>query len=223
MEWVLTLAALAFLASYAVPIIDTDLSPKLLGLCQAVTWVTWVVFALDFLVRLYLAEDRVRWALRHWFDVVIIALPLLRPLRLLRLVVLLNVLNRRATTGLRGQVAVYVAGGASLLGFCGALAVLDAERGHPGANIELFSDALWWAVTTMTTVGYGDRYPTTNQGRLVATGLMVGGIAILGVVTATLASWLVEHVSVAEQQQADALRTELDELRAELDQVRRLR
>ena len=123
-----------------------------------------------------------------------IVLPLLRPLRLLRLIPLLSVLNRRAQTGLRGRVAIYVAGGASLLAFVAAIAVLDVERSSPDANITDFGDAIWWAVTTMTTVGYGDRYPVTSIGRLVAFALMVGGIALLGTVTATLASWLVERV-----------------------------
>jgi voltage-gated potassium channel len=73
--------------------------------------------------------------------------------------------------------------------------VLDAERGRPGANITDFGDAIWWAITAMTTVGYGDRFPVTGTGRFVTAGLMVGGIALVGVVTATLASWLVERVS----------------------------
>jgi voltage-gated potassium channel len=125
----------------------------------------------------------------------VIVLPLLRPLRLLRLIPLLSVLNRRAQTGLRGRVAIYVAGGASLLAFVAALAVLDVERSSPDANISDFGDAIWWAVTTMTTVGYGDRYPVTSVGRVVGFGLMLGGIALLGTVTATLASWLVETVA----------------------------
>lgn len=81
--------------------------------------------------------------------------------------------------------AVYVAGGSALIAFCAALAVLDAERANPGANITTFGDAAWWAVTTMTTVGYGDRHPTTGTGRLAAAGLMVVGIPLLGSVTAT--------------------------------------
>jgi hypothetical protein len=109
------------------------------------------------------------------YDPLAIALPLLRPLRLLRLVSLLRVLNRRAATGLRGRLVVYVSGGAALLAFCGALAVLDAERTNPEANITNFSDAVWWAITTMTTVGYGDRYPTTGIGRLAAAALMLVG------------------------------------------------
>jgi voltage-gated potassium channel len=144
---------------------------------------------------------------------------LLRPLRLLRLVTLLGVVNSRATVGLRGRLSVYVAGGACLLAFCGALAVLDAERSKADANITTFSDSIWWAVTTMTTVGYGDRYPTTGVGRLAAAGLMVGGIAVLAVVTATLASWLVEQVKVSEQEQTEDLRAEISELRTRLDRM----
>ena len=147
-----------------------------------------------------------------------LALPLLRPLRLLRLIPLLSVLNRRARVTLRGRVAVYIAGGASLLAFCAALAVLDAERSSPNANITDFGDAIWWAVTTMTTVGYGDRFPVTDTGRLVAFGLMMGGIALLGTVTATLASWLVETVA-AEKEQAEDIQVVVRRLEDKIDRL----
>ena len=127
-------------------------------------------------------------------------------------------LNRRAQTRLRGRVAIYVAGGASLLAFCAALAVLDVERSNPDANIGDFGDAMWWAVTTMTTVGYGDRYPVTGVGRLVAFALMVGGIALLGTVTATLASWLVETVA-AEKEQAEDLQVMVRRLEDKIDRL----
>ncbi len=68
--------------------------------------------------------------------------------------------------------------------------MLDAERHAENASITTFRDALWWTLTTMSTVGYGDRYPVTAEGRLVAGLLMVGGIALLGVITGTIASWL---------------------------------
>jgi voltage-gated potassium channel len=217
-EWPLMIAAAIFLAVYAVPILHPDLPRWLLDLCRSLSWITWGIFAADIVVRLVRADQRGRYLARHWHDVLVLALPLLRPLRLLRLIPLLSVLNRRATIKLRGRVGIYVAGGASLLAFCAALAVLDAERSSPDAYIIDFGDAIWWAVTTMTTVGFGDRYPVTAAGRLVAFALMVGGIALLGTVTATLASWLVETVA-AEKEQAEDLQVTVRRLEGKIDQL----
>jgi voltage-gated potassium channel len=217
-DWPLMIAAVVFLAAYAVPVLGPNLPSWLLGMCQWMSWITWAVFVIDLVVRLALADERLRYLVRHWYDVLVIVLPLLRPLRLLRLIPLLSVLNRRAQTRLRGRVAIYVAGGASLLAFCAALAVLDVERSSPDANITDFGDAIWWAVTTITTVGYGDCYPVTGVGRLVAFALMVGGIALLGTVTATLASWLVENVE-AEKEQAGDLQATVRRLEDKIDRL----
>jgi voltage-gated potassium channel len=215
-DWPLMAAAVIFLAAYAVPVLDPTLPTWLLGLCRRLTWITWGVFVVDLVVRMTLADERKRYLVRHWYDLLVVVLPLLRPLRLLRLIPLLSVLNRRAQTGLRGRIAIYVAGGASLLAFVAALAVLDVERSSPDANITGFGDAIWWAVTTMTTVGYGDHYPVTSAGRVVAFGLMLGGIALLGTVTATLASWLVESVR-AEKEQAEDLQATVRRLEAKVE------
>jgi voltage-gated potassium channel len=184
------------------------------------TWITWMLFVADYLVRLMLAESRRTFVVRHWLDLIVIALPLLRPLRLLRLlrlIPLLSVINRRATTRLQGLVATYVVGGALLLAFVGALAELNAERHAPGATIVDFGDAIWWATTTMTTVGYGDTYPVTVVGRSVAAAaLMVGGVALLGTVTATFASWLVDRVSTVSSNEEE-LRATVARLEAKLD------
>ena len=222
-EWPLAFAAVVFLVAYAWPILQPDLGSSWVGLCKILTWLVWLAFALDYIVRLTLSENRGRWFVHHLFDLVVLALPLLRPLRLLRLVVLLRTLSRSAAGGLRGRVAIYVAGGSVLLALVAALAVLDAERGHSGSNIVDFKDALWWACTTMTTVGYGDRYPVTETGRLVGVLLMVGGIALLGTVTATFASWLVQAVEDEgnrETTDIDALRIEIARL-ADLVEERR--
>ena len=199
-EWPLTALAVAFLVAYAWPVLDPSLGPTATTLATFVTAAAWVGFAVDYAVRVALAPARVAYVLRHPVDLAVVALPLLRPLRLLRLVTLLSVLNRRAEGSLRGRVAIYVGGATVLLCFVAALAILDAERGAPGANITSFGDAVWWSVATVTTVGYGDLYPTTLTGRFVATGLMLAGIALLGVVTAGIASWLLERLS----EQADA-------------------
>jgi voltage-gated potassium channel len=217
-DWPLIAAGVIFLVAYAVPILNPDVPGWLLGLCRWLTWITWGVFVVDFVARVSLAERRLRYVARHWYDVLILALPLLRSLQLLRLIPMIIALNRRAQTRLRGRVAIYVAGGASLLAFCAALAVLDAEQSTPDANITDFGDAIWWAATTMTTVGYGDRYPVTAGGRLVAVGMMFGGIALLGAVSATLASWLIETVE-AEKEQVEDLQTMVQRLEAKIDQL----
>ena len=212
----LTVAAVIFLAAYAIPIIWPHVTRATHRGCWWVQWVCWGVFVLDYVARLLLAHQRGRWFVRHLLDLAVIALPMLRPLRLLRLVTLLSIVNRGATSTLRGRVVAYVVGGAGLLSFMAALAVTDAERGHPGANITSFGDAWWWSIATMTTVGYGDRYPVTTQGRFVAVGLMIGGIALLGTVTATLASWLSDRVR-SETDVSTEILSELRELRAIVD------
>ncbi len=125
------------------------------------------------------------------FDLMVIALPALRPLRALRLLMMFRALDRLVGNSLRGRVTGYLIGSTALVLFCAALTVLDIERHHSDANITTLGDAFWWATTTVSTVGYGDHYPVTGEGRLVASLLMLGGIALLGMVTATLASWLV--------------------------------
>jgi voltage-gated potassium channel len=217
-DWPLIAGGVIFLLAYAIPILNPDAPSWLVGVCLWVGWITWVLFVVDFVVRVSLTDRRLRYLVRHWYDVLVVALPLLRPLRLLRLIPLLIMLNRRAQTRLRGRVAIYVAGGASLLAFCAALAVLDAERSSPDANITNFGDAMWWTVATMTTVGYGDRYPVTSAGRLVAFGLMLGGVALLGTVSATLASWLIETVE-AEKEQIEDVRITVQRLEAKIDQL----
>ncbi|MCW2904679.1 MAG: Ion transport 2 domain protein [Streptosporangiaceae bacterium] len=219
-EWPLIVAALAFLVAYAWPILDRDLPAGVVLACTAITWVAWAAFTIDFCARVTLASDRRRYVLHHLLDLAVIALPLLRPLRLLRLVAVIGVLNRQAGSSLRGQVVVYVAGTTTLLSALAALAMLDAERDAPSANITSIGDALWWAVTTITTVGYGDRYPTTTTGRAIALGLMLAGIALLGVVTATLASWLVERVRAENVADRAATVAHVEELMAEVRALR---
>ncbi|EME62530.1 ion transport protein, partial [Rhodococcus ruber BKS 20-38] len=124
---------------------------------------------------------------------------MLRPLRLLRLVTLLGVVHRSVGTALRGRVIVYASGSTALLLVVSSLAMLDAERTAPDATITTYPDALWWSAVTVTTVGYGDFAPVTATGRLIAVALMIAGIALLGVVTATLASWLVERVGEQDE------------------------
>ena len=190
----LLLLAVAFLVAYAWPVFDPRLDHDLETFLSIVSWTVWAAFAIDFAVRLALADERRGYALRHWYDVALIVLPLLRPLRLLRLLALARVLNRSAAGNLVGQVTTYVIGTAVMAVFLGSIAILDTEQEAAGANITTFGDALWWAAITTTTVGYGDVYPVTTQGRFIAIGLMVVGIATVGAITASVAAWMVAQV-----------------------------
>ena len=98
----------------------------------------------------------------------------------------------------------------------GAVVVYDAERRIEGSNIHTLGDAFWWAAATVMTVGYGDRYPVTDTGRLVAIVLMVTGIALVGTITAAVAAWFVQVVrsSSADQGASDERAILLDEVRA---------
>lgn len=190
----LLLLALAFLVAYAWPVLDPRLDADIRTVLEVASWTIWAAFVADFAVRLYLTADRHAYAIAHWYDVALIMLPVLRPLRLLRLLAFARILNRSAVGSLVGRVSTYVAGTALMALGLGAIAVLDAEQDAAGANITSFGDALWWSATTVTTVGYGDHFPVTTTGRLVAVALMVVGIACIGAITAGVAAWLVAQV-----------------------------
>lgn len=145
-----------------------------------------------------------------------VVLPMLRPLRLLRLVTLLAIVHRSSGQSLRGRVVIYATGATALLIGVAALAMLDAERHAQGAAITSYGTALWWAMETVTTVGYGDMAPVTTTGRMIAGALMIGGTALLGIVTAKLASWLVERVAEQDEASQAATRKQVADLSEEV-------
>lgn len=166
-DWPLMVLSVVFLVVYSWEI----LSRTHIALCETVINVIWVVFVVDYVVSLWLADDRWRWFKHNLFTLLTIALPTLRPLRLLRL--------------------------------------LTVERGASGSTITDFGTALWWAFVTVTTVGYGDFSPVTFQGKIIAVVLMFTGIALIGIVTATLASWIVDQVNLETDRREDAREKEV--------------
>lgn len=214
---------MAFLAAYAWPILDPEVATGTPGTAfEALTVATWVAFLVDYVARFSLSRQRASFVYGHPFDLAAVLLPMLRPLRLLRLVTVLGVLNRHAGGSLRGRVSIYLAGSTTLVLFVAALAMLDSERGAKGSNIGTFGDAIWWALTTVTTVGYGDHFPVTPRGQVIAAGLMIAGIALLGVVTATIASWLIDRVAEVEEEASAATRRDVHALAVEVAQLRAL-
>jgi len=220
-EWPLAACAVAFLVFFSVEVLAQPRG-------REETFVSWaqhllyVPFVVDYVVRLWLAEDRPRWFITHPLDLAVATLPFLGPLRFLRLVALIRILQRALGDAVRGRVIAFSALGAVLLVYVAALAALKYERNAPDSQITNFPDALWWAVATLTTVGYGDHTPVTHAGRAVAVLLMIGGICLLGAATATVASWIISEVAKAEGAEQAATVAHVDELRAEIRSLQQL-
>lgn len=217
-EWPLAGVAILFLGLYSVRVLVQPRGAAFIAVHVALFGV-YLFFVVDYVARLYLAEPRGRWFVRHLWELPIILLPFFRPLRLLSLAAVVKTLEHAVGDTIRGRVVLYTVVGAVSIVYASSLAILDAERGQPHSDINTFGDALWWAMTTVTTVGYGDLSPVTGTGRVVAVALMIGGITLLGTVTATLASWIVQRVSEEDTASQAATAAEIESLR---DEIRRL-
>lgn len=196
--------ALSFLAVYAVQVLDVAPTPLTQRL---ITWGDigiWAAFVVDYGIRVRLSSDRWRFVRTHPIDLIAILLPPFRPLRALRAApMLIGGLNRARLT--RARLAVFVGTTSILVIFLCSLAFLDAERGAPDAKVAGYGDALWWAAVTVTTVGYGDVYPVTTEGRIVGFLLMAFGIGLISFAIGTATSWVVDQLKTAD---ARALRTD---------------
>jgi voltage-gated potassium channel len=228
-KWPMAAAAVTFLVAYSVQVL---VQPRGNGSATThfVMAAAWATFILDYIVRLCLARNRPRWFVRNLLDLVIITLPLFRPLRLFRLLFLIGVIDKAFGQAIRGRVVLYTASATVLLIYGCSLAILQVERPQPDSTIRNFGDALWWALETVTTVGYGDKAPHTDLGKLIAVTLMIGGIGVVGLITASLASWIVQRVADEDtatrgitEAHINALRSDferqVDSLRAEIQSL----
>lgn len=161
-----------------------------------------LVFFIDFSIRFYKSKDKLKFLKWGWIDLFssIPSIDIFRAGRLLRLIRLLRIIRafksttefihhifRNKTKGAFTSVTLI----ALLLVIFSAIVILQVEK-DPNSNIKTAEDALWWAYVTVTTVGYGDKFPVTTEGRIVAIVLMTAGVGLFGTFTGFLASWFVK-------------------------------
>ena len=164
----------------------------------------WLIFLIEYVIRLVLTPNTKGYLKRRWVEPATVLVPPLQGWRLVGiekmcLVIHEGALRIEAILKHHSLFRVLIAASATLV--FGAWLVLLFEENAPGSNIHSYPDALWWAVVTVTTVGYGDRYPVTGGGRIVATILMLVGIGLIGVLTATVASvFIKEHTDANKEE-----------------------
>ncbi|WP_348786907.1 ion channel [Leifsonia sp. NPDC080035] len=192
-------ASVVFLIAYSWTILQPGMPHAVYLALIGVLGLIWVLFLLDYTVRLVYAEDKRRFVRRNAVDLLSVLLPLARPFRLLGDLGRVPLLRGNTASHLRRRVLIVAGSFVLMFVYVISLAVYQVERYAHGSNIRSFGDALWWACVTMATVGYGDYYPVTVTGRLLAVVLMIGGIAIVGTSSATIVSYLNERTQHLRQ------------------------
>ncbi len=233
---------LLLLVVIVIPEIFT-LSDQWMQTLEIIDWFIWAAFAIELITLTYLAEKRLKHLKKSWLDVIIVVVPMLRFARFLRVARFARIARvGRATRVARitrvtrlarllplvalawqklkelltkhklNYVLFFALGIILTFGSLGAL----AERSHPDANITSIYEGIWWAFVSMTTVGYGDRYPVTPAGRAVGAVVMILGITTFSILTANVASFLVEADDEDEQKK---VKDQLNRLEEKLDKL----
>ena len=187
----------------AIVILTTDVNGSASILLVGILFALWTIVLVEYLVRLVVTPDRLGYLKRRWVEPATVLVPPLQGWHFVgieKMSLLLHEGELRVEAILKHHslFRVLIAAAATL--FLGAWLVLLFEENAKGSNIHDYADALWWAIVTVTTVGYGDRFPATGGGRTVAVILMLVGIGLIGVLTATVASvFIKEHTDANKE------------------------
>jgi voltage-gated potassium channel len=202
-KYPMALLGVAWLA-LAIVVLSTDVNGSASTLLVGSLFALWVIMLVEYLVRLVVTPDTPGYVRRRWVEPATVLVPPLQGWHVIgieKMSLLLRVGELRVESILKHHSLFRVLIAAVVTLFLGAWLVLLFEEKAKGTNIHDYSDALWWAIVTVTTVGYGDRYPVTEGGRVVAAILMLVGIGLIGVLTATVASvFIKEHTDANKEE-----------------------
>lgn len=203
------------------------LSPETNQLIDRIDFFICLIFIYDFFSRLSRAKSKLAFLKWGWIDL-IASIPmfdalrwgrLVRVIRVLRILrafrstkLLLEFLFRNRAQGTFATVALI----SIVMVIFSSIAILNIEN-EPESNIKNPSDALWWSFVTITTVGYGDKFPITHEGRIIAAFLMTAGVGLFGVFTGYIASFFMEVEQKKEESEIEQLIGEVRLLREKIE------
>lgn len=182
--------SLIFTFTYVTPIYFFPLDKNLEEGFKWTNYAIWAYFILDYSIQLLLTSNKFKFFKRHFVELILVAVPFFRPLQALRALLFTTKAGFRTRKTYARSIPILITGTTILMILVMGAAVLDIERLVPGSHITTPSDALWWALVTVTTIGYGDAYPITTEGRLVAGTLIIFGVAMISALTASFAAWI---------------------------------
>ena len=185
----------AYLILYSLQVL-LPMDSQTFDLLELVATIIYAIFVIDLALRVIAAGRELltiagffKFLKENWLAIAATLLPAFRSLRVLRVLLVLRGLGPFLKTR-SSKVGMVVGVTLPIVLYTAALSVYEAERYADGANITSFGEAVWWAFASVTTVGYGDRFPVTEDGRFVATFLMIIGIGLFSSLTALLAAWV---------------------------------
>ena len=227
--FILVLSILALLAFAIETIFKLDQSTlQILGIADTAVC---VIFFVDFFIQLFQAENKIKYMYTWgWLDLLssIPAIEVFRLGRAARIIRILRVIRSlksakfitKAILEKRSQSAILVVILISLvLVSVSSISILHFEKAVDG-NIKTAEDAIWWSVVTITTVGYGDKYPITTEGRVIATILMIAGVGLFGTISGLVASKLISPQKSAHEIEVTDIHKDLEELRKMIEELK---